>query len=217
MGWTSALGSIVGNVGSALTGGGSGGILGTVVGAYYDKKLASKQNSYNWSMWQANNEYNTPANQMMRLREAGLNPNLIYGSGASGATGISRSAPEARAGGMSSDKIFAGLQAYQALKLNQAQVEQVNANRDLLRAQEQKTRAETPRLSDGSVGAWGTVRPTDTSSPALGIRMLNKMTGHGSKFIRALKNSHGSKPNLKLTPPPREGKALWIDFRDFGK
>lgn len=32
-----------------------------------------------WQMWNATNEYNSPAAQMARYREAGLNPNLIYG------------------------------------------------------------------------------------------------------------------------------------------
>lgn len=32
--------------------------------------------------WERNNSYNTPEQQMQRLREAGLNPNLVYGKGA---------------------------------------------------------------------------------------------------------------------------------------
>ena len=32
--------------------------------------------------WQRQNEYNSPAEQMRRLKEAGLNPNLVYGKGA---------------------------------------------------------------------------------------------------------------------------------------
>jgi len=32
-----------------------------------------------WKMWNATNEYNKPVNQMERFKEAGLNPNLIYG------------------------------------------------------------------------------------------------------------------------------------------
>ncbi|AXL14919.1 hypothetical protein [Microviridae sp.] len=32
-------------------------------------------------MWRRNNEYNNPYNQMQRLKSAGLNPNLVYGSG----------------------------------------------------------------------------------------------------------------------------------------
>ena len=33
-------------------------------------------------MWNRANEYNAPTAQMARLREAGLNPNLVYGKGA---------------------------------------------------------------------------------------------------------------------------------------
>lgn len=37
-----------------------------------------------WAMddWAMQNQYNSPAEQMKRLREAGLNPNLVYGNGA---------------------------------------------------------------------------------------------------------------------------------------
>lgn len=36
--------------------------------------------------WQMMNEYNSPEAQMARFQEAGLNPNLIYGSSNEGAT-----------------------------------------------------------------------------------------------------------------------------------
>lgn len=32
-------------------------------------------------MWNLNNQYNSPASQMARLQSAGLNPNMVYGSG----------------------------------------------------------------------------------------------------------------------------------------
>ena len=35
--------------------------------------------NYNTMMWHMNNRYNSPANQMALLRQAGLNPNLMYG------------------------------------------------------------------------------------------------------------------------------------------
>lgn len=35
---------------------------------------------YNTQMWQMNNQWNSPANQMALLRGAGLNPNLAYGN-----------------------------------------------------------------------------------------------------------------------------------------
>lgn len=46
-------------------------------------ELAKYQNDWNLAQWNRDNEYNLPINQMMRLKEAGLNPNLVYGSGAS--------------------------------------------------------------------------------------------------------------------------------------
>lgn len=56
-------------------------------GALRRQQLADQQNMRFWNM---QNEYNTPANQMKRLQDAGLNPNLIYGSGSAN-TGIAGS------------------------------------------------------------------------------------------------------------------------------
>lgn len=42
----------------------------------YDRQLRDSI-----SMWNMQNEYNHPSSQMARLRDAGLNPNLIYGNG----------------------------------------------------------------------------------------------------------------------------------------
>lgn len=50
-----------------------------------------RQNEYNYRMWELNNEYNDPMNQVKRLERAGLNPDLIYGQNASGASGLSSS------------------------------------------------------------------------------------------------------------------------------
>lgn len=44
-------------------------------------ELAKYQNEYNLDMWNRQNEYNLPVNQMNRIKAAGLNPNLVYGTG----------------------------------------------------------------------------------------------------------------------------------------
>jgi len=49
-----------------------------------NKELAQYEWQKNIEMWNMQNAYNTPANQMARYREAGLNPNLIYGQGTPG-------------------------------------------------------------------------------------------------------------------------------------
>ena len=41
--------------------------------------LQYQQNQFNQQMWNQNNIYNSPVNQMDRLRKAGLNPALAYG------------------------------------------------------------------------------------------------------------------------------------------
>lgn len=49
-----------------------------------NKQMAQFQYSKDLEMWNRQNEYNTPEAQMLRYKEAGLNPNLIYGQGSSG-------------------------------------------------------------------------------------------------------------------------------------
>lgn len=45
----------------------------------YSEKVWNMQNAYNEQMWHKVNAYNHPMAQMARYKEAGLNPNLIYG------------------------------------------------------------------------------------------------------------------------------------------
>lgn len=49
-------------------------------------KAMALQDQYNRDLWDYQNAYNTPAQQMKRLQEAGLNPRLMYGSPQGGAT-----------------------------------------------------------------------------------------------------------------------------------
>ena len=44
--------------------------------------MYERQKADNIELWNMQNEYNAPVNQMRLLKEAGLNPNLVYGSGA---------------------------------------------------------------------------------------------------------------------------------------
>lgn len=50
----------------------------------YQTQAMELQQQYNKELWDYQNAYNTPQQQMERLKAAGLNPYLIYGSGASG-------------------------------------------------------------------------------------------------------------------------------------
>lgn len=48
-------------------------------------ELSREQMAWQEAMWNKQNAYNHPVQQMSRYREAGLNPNLIYGSGSASA------------------------------------------------------------------------------------------------------------------------------------
>lgn len=50
----------------------------------FAEKMYNKQVEDNRKNWEMQNEYNKPSAQMKRLAEAGLNPNLVYGTGAVG-------------------------------------------------------------------------------------------------------------------------------------
>lgn len=69
------------------------GLASQIGGQRRAKKQQEKQNLYNLDQWNRTNEYNSPQAQMKRYQEAGLNPNLIYGSG-NASSGNAAPAPE---------------------------------------------------------------------------------------------------------------------------
>jgi len=60
------------------------------------KKMLDYQYEQNLAQWNRENEYNSPEATMARLKEAGLNPHLVYGTGTQGNTAAS--SPDYEAG-----------------------------------------------------------------------------------------------------------------------
>lgn len=99
---------------------------------YTGKTAVEKQNEYNMEMWKLQNEYNTPANQMKRYLEAGLNPNLIYSQGNAG---NASSAPEMTAHQGSFAKALGLAQLVLQVKNMSAQNRNLNAQTSNIDAQ----------------------------------------------------------------------------------
>jgi hypothetical protein len=57
----------------------------------WNEKQYALQRQHSLQDWTMQNEYNSPAAQMQRLKMAGLNPNLVYGKGADNVSGAVRS------------------------------------------------------------------------------------------------------------------------------
>ncbi|AXH74884.1 MAG: DNA pilot protein [Microviridae sp.] len=98
-----------------------------------NRQLAEYQYSKDLEMWNRGNEYNAPQAQMSRLKSAGLNPNLVYGSGAV-AGQSAQSLPKFQAPEQSFSysppvDIPAHLGQYQDFRINQAQIDNMKAQR----------------------------------------------------------------------------------------
>jgi len=137
-----------------------GGILGALAmayGVYQGSRNQDKQNRANrelaqyqydreLDMWNRMNEYNSPLSQMGRYQAAGLNPNLIYGSGSASA-GNATQLPKYQAPQLSynfnpAEQIMNSISQYQDFQVRQAQIDNV-------KAQTENTRART--VSEGYV------------------------------------------------------------------
>lgn len=104
-------------------------------------QIWQEQKDYDYSKWKEQLEYNTPSNQMLRLRSAGLNPNLvasaIAGSNTATSAASSGQRPNLTAGQIDSDNVTNSLNSAYSLyqqgaiassqvDLTSAQAEQVN-------------------------------------------------------------------------------------------
>jgi hypothetical protein len=106
----------------------AGNLLGNIFGNSGAKKRQEQANRDNIKFWNMQNEYNNPSSQMERLRKAGLNPNLIYGSSSSGASGQAQSIAPSKAAPYKMDNPLGDITQF-------ANVKQIEATTDNLKAQ----------------------------------------------------------------------------------
>lgn len=112
------------------------------------KDAANLAYQRNLEQWNRENQYNSPLANMQRLRAAGLNPMLVYGTGAVGANTAANSPqmpvinPEYKYQARQIPKMdpLAVAQTAQSLAMGKAQIDQVRANTELT-LEEKKIRA----------------------------------------------------------------------------
>lgn len=115
------------------------------------RELQNSQNAWNLAQWNRQNEYNSPANQMNLLRQAGLNPNLVYGNLAGASAGslesagadISSPTPNnaAQVSGFGDLGPQIGNMIMQK-ELNNAQIDKINTETEAQKLQNAKTQFE---------------------------------------------------------------------------
>lgn len=105
--------------------------------ASFAREESQKERAWQEAMYNKNNAYNTPAAQMQRLKDAGLNPDLVYGDGSltspSQAPSGGAMAPTPTAGAPHFENPFADagqIIANRKLIDSQARANDAKANRD---------------------------------------------------------------------------------------
>ncbi len=92
------------------------------------RALMDKSIESNIQQWNRENQYNTPQAQMKRFKDAGLNPNLIYGQSNTASSMIpSTDVPEAK---MPSNSFSQGVSTFNNTRLLDAQIENIEADTD---------------------------------------------------------------------------------------
>lgn len=146
------LGSLLGGVVSGI-----GSIFGSSIGSNNNVKAVKEQNKGNLALaelayqrdleqWNRQNVYNSPIEQMKRIKDAGLNPNLMYGEGN---VGNANSSPSFNPPNLASyhnfgdfgasqagQALMAGLQGYVNVKKTEAETDSIRQNTQNLKADE---------------------------------------------------------------------------------
>ena len=123
------------------------------------------------------NEYNHPAAQMARLREAGLNPALVYGQGASGATGL---ADQPKPTPFEFENPLRSMTAFQDVKLRKQQTDNAREHGNVLfqeavlkAEQQSKTAMETAR-SNFDLNLAHDLRETSMEAAKLNVEKMKR-------------------------------------------
>ena len=105
--------------------------------------ITNRQNrKYALQDWDRQNAYNHPKQQMQRLQEAGLNPNLVYGGGATTLAQPVKS-PDMQVPNIDLQKVPETMGAYQSVKNQQLEYSRIQKAMELQDAQKKNIEANT--------------------------------------------------------------------------
>lgn len=133
---------------------GLGSLGSSLIGNSGSKRSQARANRYNVEFWNMQNEYNDPSAQMARLRQAGLNPNLVYGQSASGATGQAQAVAPSKAAEYKFESPLRNITNFADIKQREAQSDNLKVQNTVLRQEAILKAAQTGKtLSEGSSAA----------------------------------------------------------------
>lgn len=118
-------------IGAALIGAGTSAASNVIQNAG-GKRRMKYQARLNREQWELQNEYNTPSAQIERLKAAGLNPNLIYGTSPTSAVGNAGAIAPVKQSEFRADNPIQAIATYANLKQTQATTNNTQAQNEVI-------------------------------------------------------------------------------------
>lgn len=162
--------------------GAAGSIASNVAQNIGNKKSQKRAQEWNLQQWHRQNAYNDPRQQIDRLKKAGLNPNLIYGTSPTSAVGNAGAIPAAKAADYSFENPLQHLSSYANFSVQQAQTDNLHAQSAVIAqeaalkgAQTANTAAQTSR-SKFDLNLAQELKNTSVDAAKQNLRLLEQKT-----------------------------------------
>lgn len=203
----------------------------------FNERMERDRRAYDTKQWERQLAYNHPLQQMQRLSEAGLNPNLIYGSSPGSAVGNAAQSPTGKAvtGQAPSYRIDNPMVPFMNAKVQQAQANNLNtqAMKNIAGANLSNTQSKsiTDKLASEVKILEHTATKTEQESFQASIKskaMNNKETGLAVKYATEVKKLMAEQNILEAQTEVqklnkllaqngiRPGDSLWYRFMAYG-
>lgn len=178
----------------------------------FAREMAQYQNEQNIEMWKRNNEYNTPAAQVSRMRAAGLNPALMY---AGGSPAVPSVAPAMSGGNGANGSVGGNFAPFDALFASRsaAEIENINADTDKKKAETAITWSDAKvrdALNAGAIDLQGVEIKLKSSQSNLTDEEIKKVAP-------TIENLQASTDNLKASADELRSSASLMDSQRLGQ
>lgn len=155
----------------------------------------------NVAMWKMQNEYNTPANQLARIKDANLNPHLMYGQGNTGNAGPGpQYEPAKGAFGIPKIELPQVMSIYYDLKEKDQRVQKLKSERHMIE-QETYNKGLAAKILEHEVG-W-----MPTKAEYMNVKYEQEKIREGWKSAEQMLKTY----NQKLKNDGQEAANKWAE------
>ena len=164
-----------------------GGFLDGIIGGISQSSENQKNRAFQEKMWNMQNEYNKPINQMARFKEAGLNPNLIYGQGNAGNAVLANTSNQEAPKFNFAEKML----AYTAMRKQATEIDNVKKQNEVLESQKALNEAQKDRIvTDNETQMFDLQYKKDMleTSKAKAVADLNDVNANVAQKEQAIRN-----------------------------